>query len=342
MCPNKFPPHGLQDLNKRSAANLLSLARTLAIGPCTVLTGAGVSASCGLPNWNKLLKNIASIYFTHWQFELSNNSNLRNRPPKDVSIAFVDSFMWNEESIALAETLVAKADALSVAQMILSRVAESNRQYLIRQALYGELGNSIAPSPLTKSVAENCAIYNVSAAVSYNYDDIFERALRAIGVSVSPLWGAEMVPSSESMPIFYPHGYLKQGGGPLVPIVLGEDDYHAYAIDGYGWRNLIQLRQLSATSCIFVGCSLGDPHLRRLLWVAKRGASRSHFAFLPSYAAEDSNDAMLEALADAQLFDLGVRVIRYPILSSEDRHGRLVSLLGLLIEAANNPDALWM
>ncbi len=337
---NIFPPPGLQDLSRRSAGNLLSLARTMQIQHCTLVAGAGISNSAGLPAWTQLLKNIASIYFTHWQFACEHSGQSATVPPKNLSIAFWESYMWSGKSQHLANKLVKNHDSLTVAQMILSRVEKNNHQYLVRKALYGD-ENAIKPSPLMHILAELCSIENFKAVVSYNYDDLLEQALKERSVSVTPIWEASIIPREGSMSLYYPHGYLKQGGGPVVPIILAEDDYHSYSTKGYDWRNLIQLRQFSTSCCLFVGFSLNDPQIRRLLWVAKRGGSGPHYAFLSTKAKEDPESEMLEALVDAQLNDLGIRIIRYPVAASGDRHGRLVSLLEEVRKGCIDPQAIW-
>lgn len=340
MHSKSFPPLQLNDLSRSSASNFISLARTLRSRSCTLVAGAGVSTSAGFPTWPQLMKNIASIYFTHWQFDQLHCRKNSSSPPKNLSIAFCESYTWTPSAESFAAKLVDAHDALSVAQMILARVATNNRQYLIRKALYGDR-RDVAPSDLMTAIADLCATNPISAIVSYNYDDVLERALRNRAVEVRPIWDESITPGQGVLPVFYPHGYLKEGGGPLVPIVLAEDDYHAYATDAYGWRNLIQLRQFSNSSCVFVGFSMTDPQVRRLLWVAKRGGAEDHFAFLPTYSREDTKFEMMDSLVDAQLSDLGVRVIRYPVAPSPDRHRRLVTLIGELALATGDADALW-
>ena len=326
MISKPFPPPRLQDLSRRSASNLLSLARKICEQPCTLVAGAGVSTSAGFPTWKKLLKNIASIYFTHWRFSCEHESQSTIVPPKNISIAFWESFMWDVQSQHLADKLIKIHDPLTVAQMILSRVAKDNQQYLIRKALYGD-ESSIKPSPLMKAISDLCTAQNITAVMSYNYDDLLEQALKKRSVSLSPIWGASMIPHKGSMPLYYPHGYLKQDGGPVVPIVLAEDDYLSYSTESYDWRNLLQLGLFSTSCCLFVGFSMNDPQIRRLLWIAKRGGAGPHYSFLSSKGTEDEEVEMLESLVDTQLNDFGVRVIRYPLTSTGDRHGRLLSLI---------------
>ncbi len=248
--------------------------------------------------------------------------------------------MWSDNSQRLADTLLKAHDPLTVAQMILSRVAKDNQQYLIRKALYRD-ESSVKPSPLIRAISDLCSTQKFTAVVSYNYDDVLEKALEDRAISVSPIWASSMIPREGSMPLFYPHGYLKQGGGPVVPIVLAEDDYHSYSTEGYDWRNLIQLRQLSTSCCLFIGFSMTDPQVRRLLWIAKRGGAGLHYAFLSTNTTKDQEAEMLEALVDAQLSDLGIRVIRYPLTPIGDRHGRLLSLLDEVNKSCYDTGAIW-
>lgn len=340
MILKEFPPPCLQDLDRRSAGNLLSLARAMRKIPCTLVTGAGVSTSAGFPTWLQLLKNIACIYFTHWQFACQHEGQSPIVPPRNLSIAFWETFMWSENCRHLADRLVTNNAPLAVAQMILARVSKNNHQYLIRKALYGgQL--SIGPSPLMKCIADLCAKNNFSAILSYNYDDVLEQALREYSISVFPIWGPSIKRREGSIPLFYPHGYLKQQGGPLAPIILGEDDYHAYSTEGYDWRNLLQLRLFSTTCCIFIGSSMTDPQVRRLLWVAKRGGAGYHYAFLAKQKSQDPESIMPQALIDAQLSDFGIRVIRYPLEKTGDRHGRLISLLQEIARICIDPRNIW-
>ncbi len=61
--------------------------------------------------------------------------------------------------------------------------------------------------------------------------------------------------------------------GKLTPenqIVFSKDAYHSQFIDSFSWSNLIQLNHLSQNVCVFLGVTLTDPNLRRLLDVSMR------------------------------------------------------------------------
>lgn len=65
-------------------------------------------------------------------------------------------------------------------------------------------------------------------------------------------------------------------------VVLSEDEYHNLYRDSYHWANVAQLYAFTHTKCIFVGLSMTDPSLRRLLDIAYHQGSgdADHYAFL--------------------------------------------------------------
>jgi len=66
-----------------------------------------------------------------------------------------------------------------------------------------------------------------------------------------------------------------------ISLIFSEEDYNKIYSDAYSWSNLAQLNSFRDNTCLFIGCSLTDPNLRRLLDVAARsGEKPRHYAFL--------------------------------------------------------------
>ena len=125
------------------------------------------------------------------------------------------------------------------------------------------------------------------------------------------------------------HGYLKRGGGPKTRIILAEDDYHEELVAPYSWSNMLQSSLLTRSTCIFVGTSMTDPNLRRLLRSAFKVGRRFHYAILPG-DSESEAGIMRDALFDKDLYSLGVASIRYPLSRRGNAHSRLVQLVRYL------------
>ena len=117
---------------------------------------------------------------------------------------------------------------------------------------------------------------------------------------------------------------------PSLAVVLTEDDYHQVYSEVFDWSNVEQLHALTRCTCFFIGLSLNDPNLRRLLEIAQRGSSKSvrHYVFLER---KSEYEIIEKAEKDFQirenmLADLGLNVIWY---KGNDEHKELPELLKL-------------
>jgi hypothetical protein len=94
-------------------------------------------------------------------------------------------------------------------------------------------------------------------------------------------------------------------------IVFSEDSYHDQFVDPFSWSNLTQLNKFTQNSCLFVGLSMTDPNLRRLLDVAKRrdgkGGNR-HYVILKR-SSDSSRNRMMESLREQDAASLGISIL---------------------------------
>jgi len=51
-------------------------------------------------------------------------------------------------------------------------------------------------------------------------------------------------------------------------LVFSEEGYHKLMLEPYNWANIVQLSSFMNNTCLFIGLSMTDPNLRRLLDVA--------------------------------------------------------------------------
>jgi hypothetical protein len=134
---------------------------------------------------------------------------------------------------------------------------------------------------------------NLDSIISYNFDDILEQRLSKVGVQIphKPIYGIGMNPDGE-LPIYHVHGFLQHKGKLTEQnqITFGESIYHKQYIDIYSWNNIVQINKFRDANCLFIGSSLTDPNIRRLLDIAKKQKGEkeeNHFIFKMRHKEED-------------------------------------------------------
>ncbi len=341
-----FPPNKVADLDRKNAGNFMELLRTIKTSPITLILGAGVSTSAGLPSWNTLLNKICASFFYHWEYLVKLEKESINTPPKEISIAFYSDESWSKESFDISN-MFTEQDALLAAQQIKNCIRDSDWRYLLRKNLYnydlcGEY--HISESDLICSLAKLCVGLNhLQSIISYNWDNLVELELKSEKINVSAIWESGQKWHQKSLPIYYPHGYLPLDGDPKSKIVLAESDYHQEATEFYSWANIIQTQAFSNSVCIFIGCSMIDPNIRRLLEISTKIASVSNYAFLPSLTKKEKFEKMFEVLFDYDLYRLGVKVIRFPIdKKSDNPYSRLPELIEIMKNYLADEETIWI
>jgi SIR2-like protein len=228
-------------------------------GSLSLFVGAGVSVDCGLPDWTTLSKLVVE----------------RAWPGKTKGIDF--------------QQLMKRIDMSSLNPLDSMRMA--------RRELGAEFNSVVTACLYEKGAASSrlvqaiVALKNVRRICCFNYDDLLEDAYSKAGVSFRRLIVGEQIPvDGQEILIFHPHGFLPRNNHSSSPaIILSEDDYHELYMSLYSWANLIQLNLLLTSNVLFIGCSLKDPNIRRLLDVCKKtGSAQKYFAVMkrPDYESE--------------------------------------------------------
>jgi hypothetical protein len=114
----------------------------------------------------------------------------------------------------------------------------------------------------------------VSAGVrqicTYSFDDLSEEALAIHGLPFQSLTPGDALNADfNGTIVFHPHKFLTASMTAdecaHTRIVLSEEDYQGLYANPYSRANLIQLSLLLSHTRLFVGASLTDPNIRRLL-----------------------------------------------------------------------------
>jgi len=207
---------------------------------------------------------------------------------------------------------IMSGDLTVIAQMIKNQIRPNDWDYLIRKSLYSSYEDSpfeLEISPLYEQLICLIERLEISKVINYNYDDTFYHSLKRRNINFSNCYDYSKINNKKV--IYYPHGYIPMKGGVRTKIVLTEEDYQNQIYQQNLWSNNIQTSTFTTCSCVFVGLSLNDSNIRRLISMCSNTEIERHYAFLPS-SGGDTASIMYDSLCDSDLYRLGIRVIRYP------------------------------
>jgi SIR2-like domain len=239
-----------------------------------LVLGAGVSLDSGLPTWDDLLTRVAAAEADGGTGLLDELSRMRD---KDVPLPVVAS--------VLQQRCGGRTEFVDRVRRALYRdfeffpdgVTKSNRRQLV---------NSVRKrNPTLRAVASLCASREsgkdryspnprIRAVVTFNLDAVLQayayaryekRLLRTIDRA-----SAQAIP--DRINVYHIHGYLRfdnKVGDPAKEapdlVVLTESDYFDFFNDPTSLFNYTVLYLLREWPCLFIGLSMQDGNMRRLL-----------------------------------------------------------------------------
>lgn len=255
--------------------------------------GAGVSIESGIPLWNELVNSLLA---------------------KMIASRFKKTKISTEELNAIINIAYRNQSNSSITQMRYIRSAFDNVTYnkLVHDALYS--GKPTIKSNMLKAISSICTPtrnhIGVQGIVTYNFDDLIERRLTNDNVAVNPIYDESGHSLPNKLSIFHVHGFLPKRSTEegSCELIFSEEDYHRVYRDAYCWSNIVQLNYLRENSCLFIGCSLTDPNLRRLLDVAARSDEKPrHFAILRKPHITDTPDISKNDIETYRKIDMGIK-----------------------------------
>lgn len=246
----------------------------------TLLLGAGVSIAAGLPLWTTLIHQMLTTMICD---KLNDIHPLTEAERVAISQLAED----NQESTPLTQV-----------RYISSGMETDEFHRVMRKSLYGETvdyGASAlleAIAALSKPVRTHKGLKSI---ITYNFDDLLEQKLTSKEIGYCSVSHEKDIPDPSVLNIYHVHGYLPQKEDldldSDMALVFSEEDYHELYRDVYSWSNLTQLSAFRESTCLFIGCSLEDPNLRRLLDVYRRSCDEPrHYAILKRKTLEKTAD----------------------------------------------------
>jgi len=254
----------IEDTNQSRINALKELYRNDRVA---LVLGAGVSADARIPQWNAFI----------------------NRLNIDTIKKYIANEKLSDTDLDLLYKLFAKnKDNSPLIQMRYIRSTLNGPmdfKKIVREVLYEE--NPTVETALLKSISQMCKHprmrQGVQGIITYNFDDLLEKRLSMDGIDIKTISDETDIVDLEKLNIHHVHGYLPKESKEIekANLVFSEEDYHDVYTNAYHWSNLSQLTYFREHTCLFIGCSLSDPNLRRLLDVAsKPQGDPQHFAIM--------------------------------------------------------------
>lgn len=210
----------------------------------SLFVGAGVSSSAGVPTWDKLLE------------ELCIKKGI-NKIDSDIESVVKGRFILEEY-----------------------RDNKSRIPDVFYNDMHDILYKNVRDSQLIRSIAQIVQNSNVESIITYNYDNLLEREINSGPKKCDSIYEKTR---TFNIPVYHVHGYISQDDvNDRCEIILGEKEYHRIYEDMCNWSNIEQLHALNGNICLFLGLSMKDPNLRRLIDISTEDTEIEpiHYAFL--------------------------------------------------------------
>lgn len=237
-------------------------------GNLSLVLGAGVSFNFKIPTWDSLLQRLLV-------------KTIEKEPDSALLISKLFSKVFSPSPLVAGRYL----------QTYYNEKDEKDKNSFekeVQNALY-ETYDEDAISKVVDEIIKLCLAPgnspNIDSIITYNYDDIIERKLlvKNIDMPFQSVYGQSIDTSKTDLKIFHVHGFLPKEGklGDDNKITLGEFVYHEQYNNIYSWNNIVQINKFRDKVCLFIGTSLSDPNIRRLLDIAnsQKKQKKYHYIF---------------------------------------------------------------
>lgn len=235
--------------------------------------GAGVSIPHGVPNWNDLVL----------QLLLEETGTVRDYPAHYRS--------------ALGEWMSEQFEFTPVAlsREFKNRLLERKGAALLQEKYLNRISRALYPKQLTQPQPTHDSLAAIAdliersgrerripAVITSNFDDLLERKLDLRKVPYETIYNATRR-TGKGLPILHVHGYLPHGKpAPKQEIVFAEDEYHRLTYSFFHWALAELVGYMRNSTILFIGFSMNDPNIRRLLDATNDGVV-SHYTFRKAY-----------------------------------------------------------
>lgn len=234
-------------------------------GNLNFILGAGISSEFGIPTWDNLLQRLLM-------------TTIEQETEKAIILSKFFSKIFNPSSLIAGRYLE---------ESFKDEKIKNKFEKSVREALY-ETYDENAKSLIIDEIIKFCLAPgnspNLDGIITYNYDDIVETKLKEknLDMPFESVFGQAINPDSNVLKIYHVHGFLPRNGNINNDnkITLGEFVYHEQYSNTYSWNNIVQINKFRDKTCLFIGTSLTDPNIRRLLDISKNQKKSNKFHYI--------------------------------------------------------------
>ena len=238
--------------------------------------GAGVSLHYGIPTWKNLVLEMLFDQTEH-------AGRLRGLFPhyrRALASWLADYFEYNPVILArIIEDNLRKRKGSGQQDPFLSSI----RQHLY--AAYKPTSRRSALSAIAELIRKSEG--SIPAVINFNFDDLLEEQLRQRGVDHISVT-ADARRAHDRLPIIHPHGFIPRTGNLAgTRVIFTERHYHALTETIFHWALTEIVSHLQQHTVLFIGLSMSDPSLRRLLDACRNSDIPPHWQIQKRHAIRD-------------------------------------------------------
>jgi len=236
-------------------------------GNLSLVLGAGVSFKFNIPTWDNLLQRLLV-------------KTIEKESATALLISQLFSKVFNPSPLVAGRYLQTYYDELD-------KKNKNRFEIEVQKALY-ETYDENSSSEVMDEIVRLCLAPgnspNLDSIITYNYDDIIERKLKDKGIDMpfQSVYGQSIDTAKNDLKIFHVHGFLPRDSkiSDDNRITLGEFVYHEQYTNIYSWNNIVQINKFRDKVCLFIGTSLSDPNIRRLLDIANSQKKQKTYHYI--------------------------------------------------------------
>ncbi len=299
--------------------NLDRLLNEISKRPLVIFAGAGINGKT-IPQWNELLLSLME----HALSEIAYRERLNKRDKSNLHKTINELYDNGEIDSYAAATLIKRLLGKNYISHLRNKLYEKFYKNEFLQYFKNPKGNGHEDKyKFLIQTAKLCSSPNVHAVVSYNYDNLLEIAIDTIAkrktAIISPSKGSVSL-DKDTLPVYHVHGMVPMPGSKIRAsepnIVLSRDEYFQNMLKPHSWQTTTQLHFLINYPCLFVGTSLKDWNMLRLLSIGENSiASASRYILRRYYFRDkkhkvtDKNNEILNKIRSTLYDDVGVYTI---------------------------------